>query len=118
MHIKEAACTIARKDLASAPIREIQHALRLSLSKTEISHKAAQQEMADVRTANTPGSDTMLSDPGLQSWTNMGKTTEQPSGADRSETGTMGITQDSHMPPPRRHSTRPSKPPRLLIEEL
>ena len=75
-----------------------------SQTETEIIHKAAQQEMADVRTANTPGSDTMLSDPGQQPCTNIGKTAEQPSGVDRSETGTMGTTQDSHMPPPRRHS--------------
>ena len=74
--------------------------------------------MADVTTTNTPGSDTVLTDPGQQPETSLGKTAEQPRGMDRSETGAMGTTQDSHMPPPRRHSSRPSRPPRRLIEEL
>ena len=114
---------ISRKPLAPLqgktwPAPQLEKDAARSQTETEIIHKAAQQEMADVSTANTPGSDTVLSDPGQQPWTNLGKTAEQPSVMDRSETGTLGTTQDSHMPPPRRHSTRPSRPPRRLIEEL
>ena len=93
------------------PAPQLEKDAARSQTETEIIHKAAQQEMTDVRTANTPGSDTVLSDPGQQPWTSIGKTAEQPSGLDRSETGAMGATQNSHMPPPRRHSTRPSRPP-------
>ena len=53
-----------------------------SQTETEITHKAAQQEMADVTTANTPGSDTVLSDPGQQPGTSLRKTAEQPRGMD------------------------------------
>ena len=114
---------ISRKPLAPLlgktwPIPQLEKDAARSQTETEIIHKAAQQEMADVRTANTPRSDTVLSDPGQQPWTNIRMTAEQPISVDRSETGTMGTTQDSHMPPPRRHSTRPSKPPRRLIEVL
>ena len=107
---------ISRKLLAPLqgktwPVPQLEKDPARSQTETEIIHKAAQQEMADVRTANPRDQIhcTLLSDRGQQQWTNIGKTAEQPSGVDRSETGTMGTTQDSHMPPPRRHSTRPSK---------
>eukprot|EP00731_Ephydatia_muelleri_P032647 Em0024g191a len=86
--------------------------------------RAAQQETTDVTTTGPPGSD-------LQPRSSLGRTVEKTRDIGRPETGTTGTrgiggpetdttgtTQESHMSPPRRHSTRPSRPPRRLIEEL
>lgn len=81
-------------------------------TESETKHQAEQQqEMIDVATAGTP-------EPNSQPGTRIERTAEQTIRIDRPGAGGTGTDQENRFPPPRRHSTRPSRPPRRLIEEL
>ena len=101
--------------LQNQPVPQLEKGAVRSQTETETTHGAAQQEMTDITTAGAPGSNTLVSDPGPQPRTSLGKSAEQSRWIDRPDTGT---TQESHIPPSRRHSTRVSRPPRHLIEEF
>lgn len=106
--------------LQNQPLPQLEKGAVRSQTETETTHGAAQQEMTDITTAaaGALGSNTLVSDPGPQPRTSLGKSAEQSRCIDRPDTDTAGTTQESHIPPPRRHSTRVSRPPRRLIEEF
>ena len=115
MHSKKAVCTIAK----SAGTTIIEKGAVQSQTETETAHGAAQQEMTDITlAAGAPGSNVLVSDPGPQPRTGLGKTVTSTDALIGRIRVPLAQLRRATYPPPRRHSTRVSRSPRRLIEEL